>query len=113
MFEIAELAREVVAVVAPVLPQLVEEGREVTEELSQEYGYTVRKKARRLWCMLHPHLERRPGACEVIDHLSNAPEDEDAHAALRFQVRKVLAEDSDLADQVRQEAAKETSETER
>ena len=100
MIDIAELARDAVAVIAPVLPILLEEGREAADELSAEYVPTMRAKAKLIWEKIHPQLAKRPGAEEAIDKLAEKPQDEDAQTAVCQHVKSLLSEDSKLADEI-------------
>ena len=100
MTDIALLAQDAVSVVAPVLPILLEEGREVADELSAEYVPAMRAKAKLIWEKLHPHLAKRPGAGEAIDKLAATPQDKDAQTAVCHHVKSLLSEDSKLADEI-------------
>jgi hypothetical protein len=53
-----------------------------------------------LWGKLRPKVEEKPAAAEAVQDLARAPEDADAQAALRFQLRKILEADSSLAEEI-------------
>lgn len=51
---------------------------------------------------MKPKVEAKPAAQEVVQGVAAHPHDEDARAALRLQLKKLLAEDEALARQVQQ-----------
>lgn len=53
--------------------------------------------AQRVWKLLEPVLSKRPTGREVVVDIKANPSDEDLQAALRVQVRKLIADDKDLA----------------
>lgn len=53
-----------------------------------------------LWNLLRPKLEAEPVFREAFRDAANDPQDPDVRAALRVQVRKILATDVHLAQQV-------------
>ena len=55
---------------------------------------------RTLWDKLRPKVETRPAALEAIQDAADHPDDEDALAALRLQLKKLLAEDEALAKEL-------------
>lgn len=52
----------------------------------------------RLWS----REESRGGLEEAIEEVADAPQDDDAHAALRVQVRRILRQDAELAAELAQ-----------
>jgi hypothetical protein len=56
--------------------------------------------AQALWKQLGSKLGERPAASEAVHDAAASPDDADAQAALRVQLRKLLAEDTDLAGQL-------------
>lgn len=69
-----------------------------------EAGKKMREEAvgilKQLWSRLRPKVEARPAAAEAVQDAARAPEDADAQAALRLQLRKILEADSSLAAEV-------------
>jgi hypothetical protein len=45
-------------------------------------------------------VEAKPAAQEAVKDVAAAPKDDDAQAAMRLQLRKILVEDESLADEV-------------
>jgi hypothetical protein len=103
------LAGTLTAFLAPLLPYLLKGGEKAAEEVGEKFGSVVWNKASALWARLRPRLEARPGAEEVVQELAQTPEDQASRGALELQVRKILAEDSNLA----QEAARWLEEAQR
>jgi hypothetical protein len=98
--DIQTLAKEVVAFLAPFLPYLVMAGGEAAKEAGKKFGEAAWEQAKALWGKLRPKVEAKPAAQEAVQDAAAAPQDEDAQAALRLQLRKLLAEDETLAGEV-------------
>jgi hypothetical protein len=90
------LADSLTQILAPALPCLAGRGR---EELPNGAPGDM-EKAKVLWSRLRQKLEEKPSAAESIQDLVRVPEDLDAQAALRIQLRKLLEGDSVLAEQM-------------
>ena len=81
----------------PVLLQLTAEG-DATRD---------RDTAQAIWQKLQPQVAARPSAQEAAEDVAHHPDDPDAQAALRLQLKKILEADSALAgaiDQLMQQA---------
>jgi hypothetical protein len=100
MDSVAPLAGQVVAVLAPFLPQLVMAGQKVAEGVGSELGEHGEELARALWEQLKPRVEGRPASKEAVQDAALNPKDADAQAALRVQLRKLLTEDPVLAEEL-------------
>jgi hypothetical protein len=61
----------------------------------------IPKAAEDIYAALRGRLSRKPAAAEALKDLEKAPTDEDTQAALRAQLKKVLAEDEEFAMQLR------------
>jgi hypothetical protein len=94
------LAATISAFLAPVLPYLLKGGEKAAEEVAKKFGSAVWDKANTLWAKLWPRLECRPAAQEAVKDVARAPEDQEARSVLSLQVRKILAEDSSLAQEM-------------
>src|SRR5690348_14969715 len=91
------LAGQIVQVLGPFMPLLVKAGQGIGAQAAQAGEAQARQIAARLWSRLAPHVEAAPSAKEAAADLASQPGDEDAQAALRLQVRKLLSEDQSLA----------------
>ena len=97
--DVPELVKNVVAFLAPALPYLVGKIADAAAEVGVEkIGEKAWQRATALWTKLRGHKEVEAAAQEV----AAAPQDEDAQAALRLQVRKLLMQDAALAQEVAQ-----------
>ncbi len=98
--DIAMLAKDVAALLTPFLPYLLKAGERAAEETGKKLGGDAWEKAKALWGKLRAKVETRPAAQEAVQDVADHPDDEDAQAALRLQLRKILAEDEALAAEV-------------
>lgn len=98
--DIAGLAQDLSTFLVPFLPYLLKAGEKATEEVGRKLGSDAWDKAKALWAKLYPKVEAKPAAQEAVQDVTNAPTDTDAQAALRLQLRKLLAEDETLASEV-------------
>ena len=97
---VVPLAGQLVQVLTPFLPYLVKAGESVgarAAEQLQDQGWDLASK---LWARLGSKVEGRPAAQEAARDLAAAPTDEDAQAALRVQLRKLLADDPALQQEL-------------
>lgn len=96
---------------APCLPFLVKGGEEAAKEAGKKFGGEVWERAQVVWSKLVPKLEARPAAREIAGDLAGDPEDADLQAALRGQLKKLLAEDAALAQELAALMQSENEET--
>ena len=98
--DVQTLAQQLVSFLAPFLPYLLKAGEKAAEEAGKEMGADAWEKAKVLWAKLRSKVEAKPAAQEAAQDVATNPQDEDAQAALRLQLRKLLAEDETLAVEV-------------
>jgi hypothetical protein len=102
--DVSVLAKDVVAFLAPFLPYLVKgvklAGQEAAKKLGERFGEESVAQAKSLWERLRPKVEAKPTAQEAVQEVAAHPEDEDARAALRLQLKKVLEADEELAAEI-------------
>lgn len=98
--DIPALAQGITTFLAPFLPYLVKAGEKAAEETGKKLGAEAWEHAKTLWAKLRPKVEAKPAAQEAANDLAANPQDEDAQAALRLQLKKLLAEDTTLAGEV-------------
>ena len=94
------LAQQIVPFLAPFLPYLLKMGEKAAEEMGENLGAEAWEKAKVLWSKLRPKVEAKPAAQEAAQDVATNPKDEDAQADLRLQLKKLLAEDKTLAEEV-------------
>ncbi len=103
--DIAALAKDVALFLTPFLPYLLKAGEKAAEEAGKELGGDAWERAKGLWSRLRPQIEAKPSAQEAVTDAAAAPHDEDAQAALRLQLKKLLAESEELAREIGQQWA--------
>ena len=99
-----QLPAQLVQLLAPFLPYLVKglklAGQEAARKLGEQASEQGFEQAQALWDRLRPKMEARPAALEAAQDAAAHPDDEDALAALRLQLKKLLAEDQALAQEL-------------
>ena len=98
--DIVALAGAVTTVLTPLLPYLLKAGETAAEETGKAVAGQSWEWAKSLWTTLKPKVEAKPGALEVAQDAAQSPEDQDAQAAFRQLLKKLLTEDQALAEQV-------------
>lgn len=98
--DIALIAKDVAAFLVPALPYLVRAGDKAVEEVGKKIGGEAMDYAKRLWARLRPKAESTQALQAAISDAAAAPEDEDAQAQLRLQLKKLLADDEQLAKEL-------------
>ena len=98
--DIQTLSQKLFISLAPFLPYLLKMGEQAAEEAAKKFGAEAWEGAKALWARLKPKVAARPATQEAVQEVAAHPEDEDARAALRLQLRKLLAEDETLAREV-------------
>lgn len=96
------------AFLAPFLPTLMKLGGKVLEGAATKSGETAGtsltenalRKANAIWEKLFPKVEAKESAKEAVEDVAKAPTDEDAQAALRLQLKKILEADPALAEAI-------------
>jgi RNA binding exosome subunit len=90
--DLSILATEITAYLAPFLPYLVKAGSKAAEKAGEKFTGVAWEKAQSMWAKLSKKDDVERAAKDVVE----MPEDEDAQAALRLQVKKQLQEDDSL-----------------
>ena len=99
--DITALASSLTTALVPLLPYLLKAGEKAAEETGTKVADQSLEWAKSLWSKLKPKVDAKPAALEAAQDVAQTPDDEDAQAALRVQVKKLLAEDQSLAEEVR------------
>jgi len=97
---IVELAQKIATFLMPLLPYLLKIGDKAAEEVGKKIGGEGWEQAKTLWEKLRPKVEAKPAALEAVQEAAAHPDDEDTLAALRLQLKKLLAEDQALAQEL-------------
>lgn len=100
--DITALTHAVTTSLIPVLPYLLKAGEKAAEEAGKKLGGNAWEEVKKLWTKLRPKVEAKPAALEAVHEVASAPDDADAQAALRLQLRKLLTEDQNLASEINQ-----------
>jgi len=95
-----DLASQFTSFLAPLLPYLLKAGEKAAEEVGRKLVGEAWEGFQALWGKLRPKVEARPAALDAVQEVAAHPQDEDAQAALRLQLRRLLSEDPALADEV-------------
>ena len=98
--DVTMLAKDLAVFLTPLLPYLLKAGEKAAEEAGKKLGGDAWDRAKGLWAKLRPKVEAKPAAQEAVQDAAAAPNDNDIHAALRLQLRKLLAEDAVLAREI-------------
>lgn len=86
------------AFLAPFLPSLIKAGEKAVEKAADAVSDEAFKYAKALWDKLKPGVEAKPAAKEAAEEVAAHPDDDDALASLRLQLRKLLEQDQGLVD---------------
>ena len=98
--DIPQLSNELTMALAPFLPTLLAVGGKVVEGIESKVGEDVWDKVKTLWFKLRPKVEVNPIAKRAMEEVAASPDDKDLQAAMRAQLKKLLAEDSAFAREV-------------
>lgn len=100
MIDLGILANAATIFLAPALPYLLGLGGKAGEEAAKKLGGEAWEKAKALWARLSPKVEGKETARGAAADLAAAPEDGDAVAQFRFQVKKLLETEPELAEEL-------------
>ena len=98
--DIGALASSVTTALVPLLPYLLKAGEKAAEETGKTVAGQSWEWGKSLWSKLKPKVEAKPEALEAAQDIAQCPDDQDAQAAFRRQLRKLLTEDQSLAEEV-------------
>jgi hypothetical protein len=98
--DIGGLANSLTTALVPLLPYLLKAGEKAAEESGKTVADQSLEWAKSLWSKLKLKIEAKPAALEAAQDVAQVPEDKDVQAVLRVQLKKLLAEDQSLAEEV-------------
>lgn len=83
-----------VTILAPCLPFLMGLGQKAVEKGAEKLGEKgiegLLPQAKKIWEKLHLKVEAKEAAKEAAEDVAKSPDDDDAKAALRRQLKKIL-----------------------
>jgi hypothetical protein len=98
--DIGALASSLTTALVPLLPYLLKAGEKAAEETGKAVANQSLEWCKSLWSKLKPKVEAKPEALEAAQDIAQSPDDQDAQAAFRRQLKKLLTEDQSLAEEV-------------
>lgn len=100
--DIVALTYAITTVLTPVMPYLFKAGEKAADEAGKKVADKTWESAKEIWAKLWPSVEAKAAALEAAQDVAQTPDDGDAQAALRRQLKKLLAEDDVLAKEIAQ-----------
>lgn len=101
------LAKTVTSLLIPAIPYLLKGGEQAWSEASKKIGTDTWEWTKTIWMKLVSRSKSKTNgeesATEIVKaatEVANNPSDEDAQAALRLQIRKLLADDAELSSEI-------------
>lgn len=95
------LAKSLTDFLTPFIPFLKETTeRAVAGEAIKKFGIAAWSQAKNLWAKLQPKVQAKTALQEAIENVAQEPANEDAQAAFRLQLKKLLTEDTTLATEI-------------
>lgn len=89
--------QQLVTFLAPFLPYLLKAGETAAEEAGKNLGTEGWNWAKAVWQKLQPKIAGKAAAQEAAEDVAKTPNDSDAQATFRQQLKKLLADDPTLA----------------
>ncbi|MDA8215711.1 MAG: endonuclease/exonuclease/phosphatase family protein [Nitrospiraceae bacterium] len=93
----ANIVSAVISFLRPFLPYLLQESKPLEEREIDAINWEL---AEAIWARIRPKVEANPAIKETIHDVTTTNYEEDALAALRFQLKKLLSDDSELAGEL-------------
>ena len=97
---VALISNSLTVFLSPFLPYLLKVGEKAVEDVGSKFGAATWEKAKVLWTKLKPKFAAKAAAMEAAEDVGQAPDDEDAQASLRLQLKKLLTQDEALATEI-------------
>ena len=98
--DINALASSLTTALVPFLPYLLKAGEKAAEETGKKAVDQSLEWGKSLWTKLKLKVEAKPEALEAAQDIAQSPDDQDAQAAFRRQLKKLLTENKSLAEEV-------------
>ena len=97
MMDVTILATTLTRLLSPFLPSLLKVGEKAAESAANKFGTEAWEQAEAVWGKLSSKVAAKPAAQEAVQDVAQTPEDPDAQAALRQQLKKLLNDDQSFA----------------
>jgi len=95
------IVKELVLLISPALPYLAPAGEEMLKKVGGNLGTAISQNAIKVWTLLNSEIVLKPPALEeALKDVSKNPEDEDAQASLRLQLKKLLESNPELTQKL-------------
>lgn len=98
--DIDALSSSLTTALIPLLPFFLKAGEKAAEETGKVVAGQSLEWGKSLWIKLKSKVDAKPGALEAAQDAAQAPDDKDARAALRVQLKKLLKDDESFAEEV-------------
>jgi hypothetical protein len=98
--DVTKIAQDTVVFLTPFLPYLVMAGKKAGGKAVEEVGKKFTEEAWQAAQALWGKLRHKPAVESAAQDAIALPDDADAQAAFRLQIKKLLTEDAALADEV-------------
>jgi hypothetical protein len=96
----ALLAKNITSLIAPIFPDLTKAGESITNAAGGMIGEETWELAKSVWGKLSGRLSESAVSKEAVQTAAENPNDEDAAAALRLQIKRLLLDDGALASEL-------------
>lgn len=97
---VALISKTLTVFLSPFLPYLLKAGEKAASDVGTKFGAAAWEKAQILWTKLQPKFAAKAAAMEAVEDVAQAPDDQDALASLRLQLKKLLTQDEALATEM-------------
>lgn len=98
---ISTIASTAVSLLVPFLKSILDAiGQKTGEEIGSKTGSLAWEKAKLMHNTIKAKFSSIPEATKILDALEETPHDSDTQAALRFQMKDVLARDESFAKEL-------------
>jgi hypothetical protein len=98
--DIGMIAQIATTTLSPFFPYLIKMGDKAAEEVAKKIGGEAWDNAKNLWAKIRPRVEAAPSAKEALSDAASMPDDRDAQAAFRLQLKKLLSQEPDFAREI-------------
>lgn len=91
-----------VSLLSPCLPFLMKLGDKAAESAASKIGADAWETAKKIWDVLHPHVDQKPDVLSAVSAVADSPEDEDCQEFLQKKLQRLLKDQPELVEQISQ-----------